>query len=198
VAGEFVAWLGLPPGEQWLDVGCGTEALSQVTRERGAPEWVSGIDASEGFVAYARRRVVDGRCDFRVGSAQALPVADVEFGVAVAGLVLNFIPDKAKAVAEMKRATRGAGTVAAYDWDYAGEMQMMRHFWNAAGALDPTAVELDEGRRFPTCHPDPLADLFRGAGQREVETRAIEVPTVFKDFEDYWSPFLVGLGATVG
>jgi len=98
----------------------------------------------------------------------------------------------------MKRATRGAGTVAAYDWDYAGEMQMMRHFWNAAGALDPTAVELDEGRRFPTCHPDPLADLFRGAGQREVETRAIEVPTVFKDFEDYWSPFLVGLGATVG
>src|SRR6516225_9723453 len=96
VAGEFVAWLGVPPGERWLDVGCGTGALSQVILERGAPKWVSGIDASEGFVAYARRRVVDVRCDFRVGNAQALPVAAGEYAVAVAGLVLNFIPDKAK------------------------------------------------------------------------------------------------------
>jgi SAM-dependent methyltransferase len=197
-AGEFVAWLGMPPGARWLDVGCGTGALSQVVLERGAPEWVSGIDASDGFVAYARRRVGDQRCDFRVGNAQALPVVDGEFGVAVAGLVLNFVPDKAKAVAEMKRATRAGGTVAAYVWDYAGEMQMMRHFWNAAVALDPTAVELDEGRRFPICHSEPFADLFRSAGLREVETRAIDVPTVFRDFEDYWSPFLGGQAPAPG
>lgn len=198
VAEEFIAWLGVPSGGRWLDVGCGTGALSQVILERGAPERVSGIDASEGFVAYARRRVGDGRCDFRVGNAQALPVVDGEFAVAVAGLVLNFIPDKAKAVAEMKRATRAGGTVAAYVWDYAGEMQMMRHFWNAAVALDPTAVELDEGRRFPICHSKPLADLFHSAGLREVETRAIDVPTIFRDFEDYWSPFLGGQAPAPG
>jgi hypothetical protein len=98
----------------------------------------------------------------------------------------------------MKRATRASGTVAAYVWDYAGEMQMMRHFWNAAVALDPTAVELDEGRRFPICHSEPLADLFRGADLREVESRAIDVPTVFRDFEDYWSPFLGGQAPAPG
>jgi hypothetical protein len=98
----------------------------------------------------------------------------------------------------MKRTTRAGGTVAAYVWDYAGEMQMMRHFWNAAVALDPAAVELDEGRRFPICHPEPLGDLFRGAGLREVEARAIDVPTVFRDFEDYWSPFLGGQAPAPG
>jgi hypothetical protein len=95
-------------------------------------------------------------------------------------------------VSEMKRAVRPGGIVALYIWDYAGKMQMMRHFWNAAAALDPTAQDLDEGRRFPICNPDGLSKLFQDAGLAEVETRPIDIATDFKDFDDYWSPFLGG------
>ena len=96
--------------------------------------------------------------------------------------------------AEMARVTRSGGTVAAYLWDYAGEMQLMRHFWDAATALDPAAEPLDEGRRFPLCHPEPLERLFTGAGLQDLALRAIDVPTVFRNFDDYWSPFLGGQG----
>ncbi len=108
--------------------------------------------------------------------------------------MLNFVPEPAQMVAEMARVTRVGETVAAYVWDYAGEMQLMRHFWDAAVALDPAARDLDEGRRFPLCQPDPLAALFRGAGLGDVVVRTIDVPTVFRDFDDYWTPFLGGQG----
>ncbi len=94
----------------------------------------------------------------------------------------------------MTRVTKPGGTVGAYVWDYAGKMQLMRHFWDAAAALDPRAVGQDEGRRFPICHPKPLAELFLAAGLADVETRAIDIATNFTDFEDYWSPFLGGQG----
>jgi hypothetical protein len=107
-------------------------------------------------------------------------------------LVLNFVPvpDQLKAAREMVRSARTGGTVASYVWDYAGEMQLMRHFWDAAVALDPAARDLDEGVRFSLCRPDALAALFRKAGLSAIETRAIDVPTVFLDFDDYWTPFL--------
>jgi len=142
--------------------------------------------------------VSDPRASFRVGDAQMLPAADHSFDAAVAGLVLNFIPDQAKAVGEMRRVTRRNGIVGAYVWDYAGEMQMMRAFWDAAGALDPSAVALDEGRRFPVCHPEPLAKLFASAGLQDVAVRAIDVPTIFKNFDDYWTPFLGGQAPAPG
>ena len=94
----------------------------------------------------------------------------------------------------MARVTRPGGTVAAYVWDYAGEMQMMRRFWDAVVALNSDASDKDEGRRFPVCHPEPLAALLKGAGLTNVETRAIDIPTVFKDFDDFWTPFLGGQG----
>jgi hypothetical protein len=93
---------------------------------------------------------------------------------------------------------RPGGVVADYVWDYADGVRMMRHFWDAAVELDPAARELDEGRRFPLCRPGPLADLFRGAGLGEVEARAIEGPTVFRGFGDYWSPFLGGQAPAPG
>jgi hypothetical protein len=85
----------------------------------------------------------------------------------------------------MKRVTRPSGVVAAYVWDYAGEMQMMRRFWDAAVALDANAIPLDEGRRFPVCHPEPLESLFRDAGLDDVSVRSIDAPTIFRDFDDY-------------
>ena len=166
VARQFVAWLGVPPNKDWLDVGSGTGALCEVILAGAAPSQVTGIDPSDGFVSF--------------------------------GLVINFITDQPKAVSEMKRVTRPLGVIGAYVWDYAGEMQMMRHFWDAAVAMDPSAASLDEGRRFPVCHPEPLADLFRKAGVGDVETRSIDVPTIFRDFDDYWTPFLGGQAPAPG
>jgi SAM-dependent methyltransferase len=195
VARGFLAWLDVPPGSRWLDVGCGTGALSGVILEVGAPREVVGIDASPRYIAYARDRVLDPRARFADGDARALPVASADFDAVVSGLVLNFVPDPAAAVAEMACAARPGGQVGAYVWDYAGQMELMRRFWDAAVALDPTAGELDEGRRFAAvCRPDALIDLFHGAGLRQVEVRAIDVPTVFRDFDDYWTPFLGGQG----
>ena len=117
----------------------------------------------------------------------------------VSGLVLNFVPDPAAAVAEMTRVARPGGAVAAYVWDYRDGMELMRRFWDAAVALDPVARELDEGQRFgPMCRPEVLAALFRDAGLRRVEARAVDVPTRFRDFDDYWMPFLGGQGPAPG
>jgi SAM-dependent methyltransferase len=198
VAREFLAWLARPHGLRWLDVGAGTGALSQVILDTAAPAEVVGVDQSAGYVAYARARVADPRVMFRRADAQALPFPDPEFDVAVSGLVLNFVPAQARAVAEMRRAVRPGGMVAVYVWDYARRMELMRHFWDAAAALDPAALELDEGRRFPICKPEPLAALFEQVGLRDIEGRAIDVPTVFRDFDDYWSPFLGGQGPAPG
>jgi SAM-dependent methyltransferase len=139
VAREFIDWLGLPSGDHWLDVGCGTGALTQTIAARSKPASVTGLDPSDRFIAYARRQTHDRRVRFQTGDAQALPFPDMMFDAVVAGLVLNFIPNPARAVAEMKRVLRAGGTGAVYVWDHAGEMQLTRYFWSAAVALDPEA-----------------------------------------------------------
>ncbi len=194
VAREFLAWLAVPSGRDWLDVGCGTGALTQVILDVADPRAVRGVDPSVGFVQYARARTSNPRAAFVVADAQGLPVRAACADAAVSGLVLNFVPNPSRAVSEMARAVRRGGVVAAYVWDYAGKMELMRYFWDAAVALDPGAAELDEGPRFPVCAPAALAQLFAGAGLRDVEARAIDVPTPFRDFEDYWLPFLGGQG----
>jgi ubiquinone/menaquinone biosynthesis C-methylase UbiE len=113
VGREFIEWLGVPPKLEWLDVGCGTGALCEVILASASPSHVVGIDPSDSFVSFARHKVTDPRATFQVGDAQALPVADASFDAAVAGLVVNFVPDQAKAASEMTRATRAGGIVAA-------------------------------------------------------------------------------------
>ena len=193
VAPEFLAWLGVDGGADWLDVGSGTGALASAVLEAASPGSVTGVDSSEGFVGHARGTVP--AATFVVGDAQALPFEDDSFDVVVSGLVLNFVPDQPQAVAEMTRVARPGGTIAVYVWDYAGRMELMRWFWQTAGELDPAARELDEGLRFSAFErPEALERLLAGAGQVDVESRAIDVPTVFRDFDDYWEPFLGGQG----
>ncbi|HSA81758.1 MAG TPA: methyltransferase domain-containing protein [Geminicoccaceae bacterium] len=194
VARDFIAWLDPPPRLRWLDVGCGTAALSAGILAAAEPEALFGVDPSEGFLVLARAQTKDARVRFEPGDAQSLPLADGTVDAAVSGLVLNFVPDQPRALREMVRVVRHGGTVALYVWDYAGEMQLMRHFWDAAAALDPEVEELDEGTRFPICRPEALARLFRDARLEAVATRPIDVPTVFADFDDFWSPFLGGQG----
>ncbi|MGZ9235932.1 MAG: methyltransferase domain-containing protein [Anaerolineales bacterium] len=198
VAREFIPWLDIPEESQWLDVGSGTGALTQTIFDTANPEKVKGVDRSEDYVDFARDRVNEPRAEFEVGNAQALPVESESFDAAVSGLVLNFVPAPKQMVSEMMRAVREGGVVALYIWDYAGRMQMMRHFWNAAAALDPASRDLDEGRRFPISNPTSLQDFFQNAGLSQVQVRPIDILAEFKDFDDFWSPFLGGQGPAAG
>ena len=194
VAKEFIPWLNISPGSRWFDAGCGTGALSQTILEHMAPAWVSGIDRAERFAAMAKDNLDDPRAAIAAGDIQALPVKSKTFDAAVSGLVLNFAARPQLAIDEMMRAVRSGGVVAVYVWDYAENMQFMRHFWDAAAALDAKVLELDEGRRFSVCNPPGLTGLFENAHLKNIEVRAIDVNTHFKDFDDYWSPFLGGTG----
>ena len=195
VAAEFLRWLARPPGLAWTDVGCGTGALTSSILTACEPSSVYGIDSSEGFVSQAQLRIKDPRVRFETGDATRLPLTSAGCDVTVSGLVLNFVRDYECMTREMARVTRPGGWVAAYVWDYAGGMQMMRHFWDAAIAVSPNDAELDQAERFPLCQPEPLRALFERTGLKSVTVRAIDIPTVFQDFDDYWHPFLGRTGA---
>ena len=194
VAPRFLDWLAVVPGKRWLDVGCGTGALSRAILADGDPAEVVGVDPSLPFVAHAARQVADARASFRRADAEHLPLESGSFDAVVSALVLNFLPDQAAALREMRRVLRREGVVAAYVWDYAGGMQLMAHFWAAAVEGDAAAEPLREDRRFPMCRPEPLRELFVHAGLVDVDVEGIVVPTVFADFDEYWSPFLGGQG----
>ncbi len=193
VAPPFLSWLGIPAGRKWLDVGCGTGALGAAILDRCAPSSVTGIEPSEGFLGKARERLA-GRVALYRGSATAIPLDDASVDVVVSGLVLNFVPDQRAALAEMARVAGSGGTIGAYVWDYAGKMDLMRFFWDVAVELDADARRMDEGIRFPLCRPEALMELFEGAELNGVEVTAIDIPTPFASFEDYWQPFLGGQG----
>lgn len=195
VAIEFLRWLAPRPGLAWADVGCGTGALASTILMMCGPSSVSGIDSSEGFVSQARQRIGDPRVRFETGDATHLPWDSALCDVTVSGLVLNFVRDHDSMVREMARVTRSGGSVAAYVWDYAGGMQMLRHFWDAAVAVNPDDAKLDQAERFPLCQPGALRALFERLELKAVAVRAIEIPTVFQNFDDYWQPFLGRTGA---
>ena len=194
VADEFLDWLAPIPRANWLDVGCGTGALTEAICHRAAPASVVACDPSPEFVAFARNSLVDSPVIFLVAGADNLPRRDGGFDYIVSGLALNFLPQPANAVRSMRERVRQGGKLAAYVWDYAEGMQFLRVFWDEVVALDPSAAQLDEGRRFPLCRPDALIQLFTEAGMDAVEIKAIEIATTFPDFEAYWSPFLGGTG----
>lgn len=186
---EFLKWLNLPSNLNWLDVGCGTGALSKAIELHNAPKELSGIDPSIGFIEKARFRNFK-KAEFQVGNVEDLPFVNESFDVTVSGLVMNFFPDLEIALSELKRVTRHGGIIASYVWDYAGKMEFLRHFWDAASQIDSNSHELDEGNRFRICNSDNLINVFENANLKEVESVKLDIDTVFKDFDDYWNPFL--------
>lgn len=197
LAVPFLDGLSAGPGLDWLDVGCGTGALAGAILDRCDPASVVGVEPSDGFLRSAATNL-GGRARLLRGSADALPLPGASIDVAVSGLVLNFVPEVQAALAEAVRVVRPGGMVAATVWDYGDRMEFLRCFWDAAVELDPAAAELDEAARFPLCRPEALGEELAAAGLTGVTVRAIDIQTVFGDFDDYWTPFLGGQGPAPG
>jgi SAM-dependent methyltransferase len=194
VAPLFLAGLAVPPGRRWLDVGSGTGILTRAILADAAPTSVVGIDPSEAFVEHARTAIADPRASFRLGTAVDTGLDDGEVDVVVFGLVLNFVPDVGAALAEARRVVAPGGVVAAYVWDYADGMQFVRAFWEAAVALDPAATAFDQRHQLPVTTPVGLREAFADTGLESIDVSAIEIPTTFRDFDDFWMPFTGGTG----
>ena len=193
VAPVFLSWLAIPDGRSWLDVGCGTGALSAAIADSCSPASIVGVEPSEGFLETARQSLGD-RAQLHQGTAAVLPLLDSAVDVVVSGLVLNFVPDAESALLEMARVSKRGGCVAAYVWDYGERMELMRYFWDAAVAIDPAAASVAESYRFALCNPAALRTAFTAASLTAVEVTAIDIATEFTGFDDYWDPFLGGQG----
>jgi len=191
LAPKLVAFAGVREGERVLDVGTGTGALARAIETAMPSTEVVGIDPSEGFVARARQTAV--RALFEAGDAQSLRFDDASFDRVLSLVVINFVPDHEKAVAEMRRVTRPGGTVGACVWDYGEGMQMLRFFWDEAVALNPGAEAKDE-RHMKLCRAGQLGELWSKAGLANVRERAVAIEQAYASFEDYWVPFTMGAG----
>jgi len=193
---EFLSWLDSTTSDVWLDLGCGTGALSESIIRRKSVGHLICVDPSQEYLNKAEQRVGSG--SFLIGSGSNIPVGDHTVDVLVSGLVLNFIPDIDSALAEIKRILKNGGILAAYVWDYSGKMEMLRYFWDAAVMENQDARRLDEGIRFPICNPDSMKKLFEKAGFLQIEVTTLDIETRFVDFDDYWKPFLGGQGPAPG
>jgi len=193
LAPAYVAFAGAKNGDRVLDVGTGTGALAATLAASLTSSEVTGIDPSEGFISYAKSNAKSGRVRFEVGDAQALRHQDATFDQTMASLVINFVPDHAKAVAEMRRVTRPQGVVSACVWDYDAGMEMLRFFWDEAVALDPAMAPKDE-RNMKLSRAGQLGELWRKAGLVNVEEKPLVIEQAFASFDDYWAPFLTGAG----
>lgn len=193
VAPVFLSWLDAPPARRWLDLGCGTGALCAAILRHSAPSMLVGVDPSESFLSVARQHLPP-TVRLLAGSAESIPLQDAQVDVVVSGLMLNFVPHVQAALAEMARVAVPGAIVAAYVWDYAEGMEMLRHFWDVAVELDPGAAPLHEGVRFGLCQPAALQSAFEQAGFSHVSVAPLEITAAFSSFDDYWQPFLGGQG----
>ncbi len=194
IAREFISWLKPDTGLNWLDVGCGTGALTAAICAKTDPSLVVGCDPSAAFVEHASQSINDSRATFAQGSDDNLPRHDGGFDRIVSGLVMNFLSDPRVSMRNLRSHLRPGGEIAGYVWDYADGMQFLRVFWDEVVAMDPDAKKLDEGFQFTICQPNALENLFRDSGLQDVKTGSIEIPTTFTSFSDYWRPFLGGTG----
>jgi len=193
IAPSLIAFAGVETGERVLEVGCGTGSLTRALLGHDEHLHVTGVDPSAQYIEHGRRAIASPRLSLQQADAQDLPFDDHEFDRCLSLLVLNFIPDVRRALDEMRRVTRPGGTIAAAVWDYGDGMQMLRILWDAAVSLDPDAAARHE-RNMPYCRQGELGALWEAGGLRDVEEGSLSVTLQFASFEDYWRPFLSGVG----
>jgi ubiquinone/menaquinone biosynthesis C-methylase UbiE len=192
VAMQFLDWLDAPKGLRWLDVGCGTGAFTEMLIARCAPAAVTAIDPSEPQLDFARTRSGTKLAQFHIGNAQALAFADRSFDAAAMALVITFVPDPAKAVAEMARVVRPGGLVAAYMWDMPGGGFPLEPLRAAMRSLD---LELPHPG-FDVSRRDKLHDIWQRAGLQTIETRVIRIPVAYSGFDNFWDSNTTPVGVT--
>lgn len=185
----LVRFAGVRDREDLLDVGSGTGALSAALVIAAPAGRVVGIDPAASYVSVAQASQPSPQVQFRVGDARQMEFPDATFERTLSLLVVNFIPDMNKAMAEMRRVTRRGGTVAAAVWDYGDGMEMLRVFWDEAVKVTPAADRRDE-RHMPFCRQGELAALWRQHGLQDVVEEGLTIETRFASFADYWEPFL--------
>jgi ubiquinone/menaquinone biosynthesis C-methylase UbiE len=193
LAPVYIAFAGVGKGDRVLDVGAGTGSLASALEATPGVKEVVGVDPSEALIAYARQNAKAGRARFEVGDAQALKFEDASFDSTLSLLVLNFVPDHDKAIAEMRRVTRPGGRVSACVWDYSEGMQMLRFFWDEAVALNPAADKKDE-RHMKLSRQGQLGKAWKKAGLKNVRGKPLVIEQSYSSFNDYWEPFLKGAG----
>lgn len=194
LAPKLVDWLQIAADTHWLDVGCGTGALTEAICRLASPASVVGCDSARPFIEYARAHQASDRASFLTAGVGSLPRRDGGFGSVTSSLALNFFPDTDRSVAEMRDVCATGGTVSSCVWDYSGRMEFLRCFWDTASRIDPNAQGFDEGVRFPICRLEVLTDLFWSAGLHDVRCDPIEISTDFSSFDDYWRSFQGGSG----
>jgi SAM-dependent methyltransferase len=189
----LIDFAGVENGNRVIDVGCGTGSLSQGLLKYGPKIEVVGVDSATPFVEYSEAQLKSQRANLRQADAENLPFPDNSFDQCLSLLVINFIGDAPAAVKEMFRVTRPQGIVAAAVWDYGGGMEMLRTLWDTAIELDSSA-ETSHERNMPYCREGELSELWVESGLVSVEERALDATVTFDSFDDYWQPFLTGVG----
>ena len=192
LSAALIQAVGIEPGSRLLDVGCGPGGLAKAVAEVVGAENVAAVDPSEPFAAMCREQLPGA--DVRVAAAEELPFDADSFDGALAQLVVNFMSDAERGVGEMKRVVRPGGTVAACTWDYAGEMTMLRAYWDAAREVAPAAAQVDEAMTMRYANLEELTGLWRTVGLDDVTGGELWVSAAYEDFDDLWMPFPSGIG----
>lgn len=188
---KFLDWLAPPKGLRWLDCGCGNGSFTEEILNNAAPSAVTGVDPSEGQIAFARQRSKSGIVTFQVGDAQALPLPDASVDASVMALAIAFVPDPAKGVSELARVTRAGGTVASYMWDIKGFGVPHSPIYKA---IKEIGLEAPRPPSFEASVFEAGRNLWRDAGLKDVETTIIRINVTFKDFDDFWQSNTLPVG----
>jgi ubiquinone/menaquinone biosynthesis C-methylase UbiE len=197
IADKFIDWLEVKQVrfKSCIDMGCGTGALSEALLANGACASLTCLDRSLAYLSFAKQRILSSGVEFVQGDVQSTSLAASGYSLVVSGLVVNFVDSPAKMLREMLRLGRSGGVLGLYIWDFAEGMEPIRKFWDAAHKCNaPNVRKFDAGVRFPICQRDNLLRSITEAGWLEPKVAPVEIHARFKNFDDYWAPFLSGQG----